>query len=340
MEFKFIIKAIEKEIEDNSERVVKHPVTERARGIGTTGKTGEAYIKDNIACFDRTYRDGTKITYALPGEAEDWMENDKLVVEDKYKTADQQVYSITTPEGNEIPFIASHQPYDERSIGYEGSNVEKGVPDEFDFISEAFAGNPTDSYGPLATYNTAEDGGLASSLPDAIRDVVINGKSVSKTKANFEGNDYENELLSSQDFTQDSLLDYALNEYNEAVKTNSFEGSNGFVTLETHRQLPSDEGVEKGIVTNKDYRYEEVTTYGFKMPDSWKVYTIREPDNPANCGVDLSKYAEPYYQEGPDSPGMFMTVPGQKTERLLIDEESKTIIQRPYKPGMDRKIWG
>lgn len=339
---KYYKKQLEKEdiIEADT---VKHPVTEHARYVGSTGKVGEPYQQDGMALYDKVYKDGTKITYTM-GEAEDWInpETGQVEIEDEYKNpTNNKVYSITTPEGETIPFLAAkHWKERQDTIGYEGSNVEEGVPDQFDYISEAFAGNGV--YGAIPTISTAEDGGYRSNIPDAIRESVINGKSTNKIKENFEDGEYETELLGDQNFTKDELLDYALNDYNEAVKTNSFENADSFLTVETYGTsgLPTNEGIERGIVTNSDYRFEEATTYGFHMNDEWKVYTIREKGNPANCGVDLSKYAEPYYQEGPDSPGMFMTAPGQKTETLLVDEGTKTIIRKPYKPGMPRHIWG
>ena len=60
---------------DEETSTVKHPVTERARNVGATGKKGETYEKDGESYFDVTYRDGTKLTYHAGEEGEKQLDN-------------------------------------------------------------------------------------------------------------------------------------------------------------------------------------------------------------------------------------------------------------------------
>lgn len=302
MKLKHLIKAIENEI-------VKHPVTEHARQVGSTAKITENDDDDELYIKEYSYSDGTVIRYEN-GEPS----------------------SITTKDGNEIPFLANSK---NRDIGTEGSNVEKGVPKSFDYISEAFL--MEESGQAVPTTSVEEEGyGFETSIQNAVKQSE-NNKKATEIKENFKNSEFEDYIIDNYDVNKEELLDYAINEYAETVRTNSFENADSFVTLE----ISSSEDVTRGIVQNDSFKFEEATTYGFKTGRGWQVFTIREKGNPANCGVDLTKYTNPLaYQEGPDSPGLFMTAPGQKFENLLIDEQNQIIIRKPYQAGMERHIWG
>ena len=127
---------------------------------------------------------------------------------------------------------------------------------------------------------------------------------------------------------------FSVTEFPEIMKKNEIpKDTPSFMTIQHTNELPEGEGMNKGIVTNQSYRVDFCNNYRDpadreEKNQDWTIITLHEQGNPARTGA-----------KNPIDDS-FITPPGAKSERYLIDQNSKTIIQRPYKPGMDRHIWG
>lgn len=322
MKLEYIIKTIEKDLE---ERTVKHPVTEHARYLGSTGtvettrhqyKTEDGYT-DEYDIDTVTYKDGTQIIYY-----------------------DDQIGAIVSPDGELVPYLDNHsiQAFDKESGVKENQGTEFFKENQGDVV-EKLSGEKKEYYEHILKnfldneWEYGPDGGDITEISDLIRhwetnkgETILNG---------YVTSEYEDDLPDIEGY-----MDFALDEFPNIVKENSFTDTDNFMTMKPYKNgLPEGKGVDKRIVSNDDYQIEYSSAEAFTVKkqltsDGWTVCTLHEKGNPADHGVDLDRVGEW------DSEGRFMTAPGQKYERYLIDEKRKIIIQRPYQPGMEQHIWG
>ena len=328
MKLEYIIKTIEKDLE---ERTTKHPVTERAINIGKTGVMESNYSDGIHRELDRiSYSDGTQI-----------------IMEEG------EIKRVITPEGNSIDYYSDdgwteynelgEPKYGQGVKGYEffsgnqGDKVDSLDSEEFELMK--------DTSNELTEYFYDSD---YSRMKEAIEDIMqdpkvdlanVSDKDIEKRMKIIE-NSEQNEDGAAYGGDWDKIKEYSLKKFPYLLKENSFENSESFITQNSIKDLPTDEGTNKGIVQNKgigyEYShdtYEQSGTGTHFTQNEWNIITIREKGNPANKGIQREA-------TGPLESQPFLSAPGAKFERLLIDKDRKIIIQRPYQPGMDRKIWG
>lgn len=394
---------------DEETSTVKHPVTERARNIGATGKQSDIYTSGDKKYYDIEYRDGTKLTFQREGgdkgewigdheesrefyiEADDDLleaaemaepfaitdaledeirrqnpdleefyiddepefDGDGFIVSatvtvDEYAETSEvkdSLVSVTTPDGETIDYLEDK--------GGQGWHEELTMPltdDLKDTIENSpngpFVGNALEDAAShnFPNYEDLWAGEITDVTDDTVTfyaeytDVGYNKEGKGSIIGNLSGSDktlytnIKNDIMDKGiEAVKDKYSPEELEQFNNIVAENNLSNEKSFFTIRNMKELPEGEGVGKAIVQNKDYNIENISDNGEQMMkdkgEGWQIITIRETGNPANNGVSLGD-------------GTFLTAQGQKNERYIIDEERKTIIQRPYKPGMDRHIWG
>lgn len=142
-----------------------------------------------------------------------------------------------------------------------------------------------------------------------------------------------------------SLLDYEPT-FRDIVSNNSFENSPSFITTKVINESGffSDEKREweeadlsKRITTNRSYRIDSSggdVDYMATAPVSksnWIVITLHDKGNPKNCGADLQNSKSPSgyrdYRIGTMTEAPFITAPGQKFRKEMVDYENHIVYQ-------------
>ena len=258
----------------------------------------------------------------------------------------ENLVSVTTPDGETIEYLE-----DKGGQGWHENVTLEMTPELKEAIEDLENGYPLpwNDRTEDAIYNQYGYEDVASGeLVDYDDNTVTVDARFTKTDINKENKGSEVEKLSGADKTlyKEMTAEYRKNgidgvknkfspeeieNYTNIVANNNLGKDASFFTIQNMAKLPDGEGVGKAIVQNKDFNSEHLTTdindVMKEKGDGWTIITLREKGNPANNGIGIGD-------------GTFVTAPGQKSERYLIDEERKTIIQRPYQPGMDRHIWG
>lgn len=318
-----------KQKQEEKEQIIKHPVTEHARYVGNTGTWGKVIDPISEEEMDElTYKDGTKIRF-LAGIAE-----------------------IVTPDGETIKYEGNDR------IGFYVEGYETFENDQGSQVMDDMEG-PWSGALNLNLYREAHgiicgnflDGEKRRGAMDYIEEVTPlikkygpNSKQVQEKREEYE--EIIKETMPSthlQEDYDDDIVTEAVMELSEGFenkcKTNHFNSS--FLTVEKTKETPN---LRKGIEANDGWKKEmNMANDDFlidRKNSGWTIITMREGSNPANCGIDLSVPCAESHGFPGNPNGFFLTAPGQKFERRIIDEKNKIIVQTPYQTGMERHIWG
>ena len=328
---KYYKKQLEKEDTIEAE-TVKHPVTEHARYVGSTGNIESYDDPEHGDCERIRYSDGTQVIMS-----------------------EGQILRVITKEGNNVDFYDNDgwpETIDEdgRNYGLEagqGSDFfEENGGDMFDELD----GQSLENFNSLSSaMKLSISDGLTEALNNLYNDPKIDINNITDSDIDkwIESNQDNLEFLDAMDWIQeyqdenwDTNKYDAIREFGSLVKNNSFEDCDSFLTQYTLSDLPEGQGVNKAIVQNNGLLQEtSQSTYETDNGEhsfsegNWNIITVRENGNPANKGVQIP-------ETGPLQFAPFISAPGQKYERRIIDEKNRIIIQTPYEPGMDRHIWG
>lgn len=334
MKLNYIYQAIEKDLE---ERTVKHPVTERARNIGKTGKW-DKYIDplSEEEMDEITYWDGTKIRFlggvaevvSPDGETIRYEGNDRI----GYYTEGYEIFE--NDQGSEIQKQKNEQTNQIDSIVNRDAHINICT----NFLDNA---NGDGEYGISDMIKEISDV-RAKKGPNSPQEQEI----IKKYKELLNGDGYlYNSGTVDDGIIVDKMIENSLN-FDETCKNNHFDSS--FLTVNIEKETPD---LTKRIITNEDWKTEMnlanddaligtvrgIDDYGNELGKNsgWTIINMREGSNPANCGIDLSVPCDETRAFPGNPNGYFLTAPGQKTERYIIDEKNKIIVQRPYKAGME-----
>lgn len=147
-----------------------------------------------------------------------------------------------------------------------------------------------------------------------------------------ENNANLNEFLESTSRFIDIIKNYS-------DKHQKYEGD--FYTIQRVDDFDERHSLDKRIVSDKGFTLSSVNADIeelddiYDVNDGWTVITYYEKNNNDSEGLFIGQFIEDYmsnfFDGFCDCAGFFISLPMQKFERQIIDEDNKMILQTPYK---------
>lgn len=333
------------------DEIYKCRAISKAENIGKTGvftyqSSLDEYGREIIDSVTLTYKNGTSITFEGLEDYRD-TENLKEKIEkqnDGLIFLSQNPVVLTTEDGKSIPYLNNHTGGNWASI-YEVGDMEGNVTGHEDYgqskkFFETHEGTEIEKLDEEERKNFdkfVQRGRMGGRLDEYLRGERTREEIIQ------EGKDYDAErpwAKWEQDFTE--MLDYEPT-FREIVSKNHIDGD--FITAQViNDSSPFDNDIDdlaltKKVTTNTVYNREssggeiEHLTKVHGRGNNWLVLTVREGSNKANCGVDIQnpKSGNMYrdYRTGNMTDAYFITAPGQKYVKEVVDYDNHIIIRTP-----------
>lgn len=283
--------------------LTKHPITEKLRNIGKSGKWTTSTNQQGEKTYTITYKDGTELTFT-----------EQKIKGKKYNTISHVKHG---------KFDEDFQLHNGENFFNENQMCKNWIPEDHEIFNE-FTYYKMSNLGMVKNRywrGTWDYEDVRAEFYEQVEEIGLFDE--------FKGR------------TGDEVLEYYNElewEYPSILERTSLNGFGDFFTVRSQNRLHDDDSIDKRIITDKGYTSETIGanleeveySIGIDSSDCWTIVTLYEDGNPANRGAYLG-YAE-RRNEGHNVWEEVLRPIGNKSERLIIDEKNKIIVQRPYEP--------
>lgn len=302
VKYKHLIQTIE-------DYLTKHPINEKARNIGKTGKWTTQTNEKGETTHTLTYKDGTTLTFK------------------------EETINIYGKE-EQVPYI-SHLTYGNFDEDYQLHKGEKFF--DYEKMFKDLKKEDLDFFNEYTSFKMSTLGMYLNQYVrgewdrDDLYNMIYYQLNESPVKDMF-----DKEYLKGMKSL--GLTQYLIennDKYQNIIENTSLNGYGDFFTVREVNGFHDNDNLNKRIVKDKGYTSETVGCImaenrgSISLEDEpWTIVTLYEDGNPANRGAYLG-YSE-RRNEGTNYWEEILRPPNAKSERLIIDENNKIIIQRTY----------